>query len=230
MGAVKKPGAFALPADPHVTVYEALEQAGGIYFPGENPRLDEYEAEVAKLRVQLTKLNKVKDSDEAIEVAAGLGLEWPTIKESLPKYHQAKLELTQLLDKGLGNKHPSVVAARGQVANLKKDLENAVEGLKRTLDTKIQIAEAGLQSLKESAQNQAPPQSSENPCEAPLRRNSGRQIGGHRSKPSEVWRRDNSAGIHFLKYKEGGFVSPFQHAAEGLQSPPPWMQATINSA
>jgi uncharacterized protein involved in exopolysaccharide biosynthesis len=53
-------------------------------------------------------------------------------------------------DGGLGARHPSVIAAAGQVENLKRDLGNAVTGLKRTLDTKVEIAEGGLKSLKDA--------------------------------------------------------------------------------
>ncbi len=116
---------------------------------GQQATMAQYENEVGKLKAQLKALGEVADQDQLIEIAASMGLDGPTLKESLPKFHAAKIELAQLTDGGLGNKHPSVVAARGQVQNLKVDLTNAVEGLKKSLDTKVQIAEAGLKSMQE---------------------------------------------------------------------------------
>ncbi len=113
-------------------------------------RMAEYESEVGKLKAQLKALSDIEDQDQLIEIASGMQLEGITIKESLPKFHQAKIELGAMLDGGLGNKHPNVLAAKGQVETLKKDLTNAVVGLKRTLDTKVAIAEVGLKSLRAS--------------------------------------------------------------------------------
>lgn len=126
----------------------SVDNGSDVTFKQARARMAEYEEEVGKLESQLNALKGISDQDELIEQAASMRLEGITIQESLPKFHQAKLELGLLKDGGLGDKHPKVIAARGQVASLSKDLGVAVEGLKKALDTRIQIAKAGLDSLK----------------------------------------------------------------------------------
>lgn len=120
-------------------------------FKGQKAGMVSFENEVNKTEAQLNALREIKDQDELIEIASGMGLEGITIKESLPKFHQAKNELQAMQDGGLGGQHPAVIAERGMVENLKKELANAVEGLKKTLDTKVTIARAGLKSLQDSS-------------------------------------------------------------------------------
>ena len=111
-------------------------------------RMAEYEQEVGKLKSQLKALRDIEDQDELIEQASTMNLEGPTLKEFLPRFHTSNLELDSAKAGGLGNKHPKVIALKGQVEDLKNILAEAVKALKKSLDTKVEIAEAGLDSLK----------------------------------------------------------------------------------
>ncbi len=152
LGAVLKPGSYALP-NARIDLTVAVGMAGGIMRPTDSIAkawLVKCEAEVAKLKAQLQALSDIKDADQAIEVAAGITTDSEIMKESLPAFHKAKIELAQLLDGGLGTRHPSVVAARGQVEILKEDLLSGVTAVKLSLEARLKIAQAALQSWQET--------------------------------------------------------------------------------
>ena len=116
-------------------------------------RMAEYENETAKLKSQLKALSEIQNQDQLIEQASAMNLEGPSFKEILPKYHTAKLELDNAKASGLNDKHPKVVALKGQVEDLKKLVNESVRALRKSLETKAELAEASLASLKNLVQN-----------------------------------------------------------------------------
>ena len=111
---------------------------------------EDFRREVSNLELQLNALLAIKEQDRLIEYAGTLNIEGMSIKETLPKFRAMQLEVGFLKDGGLGDKHPRVIAARGQVENMSKQLTRAVESFKDTIQTRIDIAKASLQALEES--------------------------------------------------------------------------------
>lgn len=123
-------------------------------FLNQKTRVAEYEAEALKLEAQLKALRAEQDQDQLLELAAGMNLDSPTIKDALPKFRQAKLELTKLLEGGADGAAGAVLAAKGRVEALQSELATAVEGLKRTLSTKVEICQSALKSAQQSLATQ----------------------------------------------------------------------------
>ncbi len=111
------------------------------------------EQEVATMEAQLNVLKKL-EGDQLIEQASTMNIEGLSIKEFWPKFQNAKLELESLKANGLGNKHPTVMGLRSQVAGLQTILADAVEGVKKSLDSRIDIAKAGLKKVQEMKDGQ----------------------------------------------------------------------------
>jgi capsular exopolysaccharide synthesis family protein len=107
--------------------------------------------EVTGLEAQLRTLKDL-EGDQLIEQASQLNIEGLSVKEFWPKYQGSKLELESMIASGLGNKHPKVLGKRSEIAGLKELVANAVVGIKKSLDNKIEMAKASLaniQKLKE---------------------------------------------------------------------------------
>ena len=120
--------------------------SGGIVVRSKN---DEYEAqaEMESLRTTIKTMMDL-DGDELIKAAVELGINNPTLVNRYPEYETARLEERALLDSGLGYKHPKVLRVRGTITMLNKMLIDAVESTKRTLGTKMAIAEETLKTVK----------------------------------------------------------------------------------
>lgn len=113
---------------------------------------EDFRREVTNLELQLNALLAIKDRDRLIEYAGTLNIEGMSIKETLPKFRAMQLEVGFLKDGGLGDKHPRVIAARGQVESMGKQLTQAVESFKDTIRTRIDIAKASLKALETSTE------------------------------------------------------------------------------
>ena len=110
---------------------------------------DEYQAkaEMEGLRNTIKTLMDL-DGDELIKAAVELGISNPTLINRYPEYETALLSAQALRASGLGNKHPRVLQVEGSISMLRKMLVEAVESTKRTLGTKMKIAEENLASVK----------------------------------------------------------------------------------
>ncbi len=125
-----------------------VRNGGETTYASQQANTANYESQLAKLKAQLKALESAANQDQLIELSSSMGLDGPTLKEVWPKYHAAKIELEQLRSGGLAANHPSVVAAQAQMENLRQTAAQQTEALRKTLDAKVQIAEATLQALK----------------------------------------------------------------------------------
>ena len=112
-------------------------------------KMDEYtaKAEMESLRTTISTLMDL-DGDELIKAAVQLGINNPTLATRHPEYESALLMERQLLDSGLGRKHPKVLAVRGSIEMLRGMLVEAVNSTKRTLGTQMEMAEKTLENVK----------------------------------------------------------------------------------
>jgi capsular exopolysaccharide synthesis family protein len=110
---------------------------------------DEYQAksEMEGLRNTIETMMNL-DGDELIKAAVELGINNPTLVNRYPEYESSLLAEQSLRNSGLGRKHPKVLQVQGTSAMLKKMLVDAVDSTRRTLGTKMKIAEENLASVK----------------------------------------------------------------------------------
>ena len=117
-------------------------------------KMDEYKskAEMESLRNTIDTLMEL-DGDELIKAAVQLGINNPTLATRLPEYETAIITEGQMLNSGLGRKHPKVLAIRGTIDMLKGMLVEAVKTTKETLGTQMEMAEKTLESVKLTKKN-----------------------------------------------------------------------------
>ena len=107
---------------------------------------DTYQAEAAitQIEMQIEKLAGL-DGERLIQSAAMLDINDPTLQSLWPTYQQLQLERTKMRDSGLGEKHPKVRAADGQLSQTREMLESAVTNVRATLKTKLEMAKRALE-------------------------------------------------------------------------------------
>jgi hypothetical protein len=96
-------------------------------------------AEVRQLEEILTNLRKLTES-EMLEYAASLRLPDGVIQPGFPEYLELKRQLQELLDQGLTRKHPDVVAKSKKIDVIRKQLDEDVLALWKTLEAQLELA------------------------------------------------------------------------------------------
>jgi polysaccharide biosynthesis transport protein len=107
---------------------------------------NELEREKLQLESQITSLLRY-DADQLMVYAAGLDLPDNIIKNLYPQYLEATRNLTSLKISGLGDRHPTVMAATEQISGMKKQLAEGVVNLRATLQAKVDLASDSLKSI-----------------------------------------------------------------------------------
>ena len=110
-----------------------------------------------QLESQISSLLKY-DSDQLMVYAGGLDLPENIIKMLYPQYQEAKRQLEGLKINGLGDRHPTVLAAVDQINNMKRQLDEGVVNLRATLKAQLDLAEDRLKSvegMKDSTREEA---------------------------------------------------------------------------
>ncbi len=105
------------------------------------------EHELIRLESQIACLLKY-DSDQLMVYAAGLDLPNNAIREIYPKYLESNRNLEALKINGLGDTHPTVLAAKDELENFRKLLDEEVVKLRSTLNAQLEPAKDRLKSAK----------------------------------------------------------------------------------
>jgi capsular exopolysaccharide synthesis family protein len=108
---------------------------------------NELEQEKMQLESQINSLLKY-DSDQLMVYAAGLNLPDNVIKNLLPQYNEAKRNLEALKITGLGDRHPTVLAAMDQIHGMKNQLDEGVVNLRATLTAQLEMATDRLKNVE----------------------------------------------------------------------------------
>ncbi|NQW99089.1 polysaccharide biosynthesis tyrosine autokinase [bacterium] len=108
---------------------------------------NELQQEKMQLGSQINSLLKY-DSDQLMSFAAGLNLPDNVIKSLLPQYNEAKRSLDALRINGLGDRHPTVLAAADQIQGMKKQLDEGVVNLRATLQAQLEMATDRLKNVE----------------------------------------------------------------------------------
>ena len=109
----------------------------------------EAEAEIQNLRTTIKALRELS-GDELIKAAVNLGVQDPTLTQRYPEYQNLLLAKTQLLEGGLGAKHPKVVSVEKQIEMTQTMLLDAVDTTKKALGTQLAMAEQTYANSKET--------------------------------------------------------------------------------
>lgn len=105
------------------------------------------EQEKMQLESQITSLLKY-DSDQLMVYAAGLNLPDNIIRNLYPQYLDAKRQLDGYRINGLGDRHPTVLAATDQIEKMKRQLDEGVVNLRDTLKAQLDLATDRLKTVE----------------------------------------------------------------------------------
>ena len=105
------------------------------------------EQEKMQLESQISSLLKY-DSDQLMVYASGLDLPDNIIRNLYPIYLDAKRQLDGLKIHGLGDRHPTVLAAIDQISSMKRNLDEGVVNLRATLKAQLDLATNRLVSVE----------------------------------------------------------------------------------
>lgn len=108
---------------------------------------DKLQQDKIQLESQINSLLKY-DSDQLMVYAAGLDLPDNVIRTIHPQYLEAKRQLDTLRITGLGDRHPTILAAIEQIDAMKKQMEEGVVNVRATLQAKLEMASANLKSME----------------------------------------------------------------------------------
>jgi capsular exopolysaccharide synthesis family protein len=109
-------------------------------------KAQEAQTKVTELKTQIDQL-KGLTPDQVITIIRQLGIEDQTLTKNLPLYQESAAEEVRLLNSGLGQKHPRILALRATKEVYGKQLNDAVTALLGSLETKYKIAKGTLDEL-----------------------------------------------------------------------------------
>ncbi len=108
---------------------------------------NDLEAEKLQLESQINSLLKY-DSDQLMRFASGLDLPENILRMLYPQYLEATRALSDLKINGLGDQHPTVLAATEQIAAMKRQLAEGVVNLRATLQAQLNMATDRLKKVE----------------------------------------------------------------------------------
>jgi polysaccharide biosynthesis transport protein len=117
---------------------------------GANNALQEFEkleSERDQLKTQIESLLKY-NAEQLMVYAAGLDLPDNIIRNLLPLYQEAQRHFETLKINGLGDNHPTVLAASKQLEGMKAQLDEGVVNLRATLSAQLELAENRLKEVE----------------------------------------------------------------------------------
>jgi capsular exopolysaccharide synthesis family protein len=108
----------------------------------------ELQQEKMQLESQIGSLLKY-NSDQLMVYAAGLDLPDNIIRNLYPQYLELKRQLEGLKINGLGDRHPTVLAAVDNLNAMKRQLDEGVVNLRATLSAQLDLATNRLKGMEE---------------------------------------------------------------------------------
>jgi succinoglycan biosynthesis transport protein ExoP len=108
---------------------------------------EKLESDRMQLQSQISSLLKY-DSDQLMVYAAGLDLPDNIIRNLLPQFQEAKRQFETLKINGLGDNHPTVLAAAKQIKGMKEQLDEGVVNLRATLQAQLDLADNRLKEVE----------------------------------------------------------------------------------
>ena len=118
---------------------------------------NELQQEKLQLETQIHSLLKY-DSEQLMVYASGLDLPENVIRNLYPLYLEANRNVSNLKINGLGDRHPTVMAAVEDISALKRQLNEGVVNLKATLQAQLAMASdrlKGVEGMKDETREDA---------------------------------------------------------------------------
>jgi capsular exopolysaccharide synthesis family protein len=115
--------------------------------PGLETQVVEKRALVDQLRNQLKSIEQMKP-EELKEALRLLGITDQIVEKTMPLLQDAKAEEAKYLSSGLGENHPRVKSLRAQREVYTDDLNRALDSVKRSLRTRLEIEETTLKTFE----------------------------------------------------------------------------------
>ncbi len=109
-------------------------------------QVNDYTTKIAGLTSQLSQVEKLK-GDELMRALSTLQITDPTVQTILPKYQEAVSGEAQLLNSGLGPRHPRIVSLRATRDVYTKQLEEQIKSIQHSLSIQLEIAHSTLASV-----------------------------------------------------------------------------------
>jgi succinoglycan biosynthesis transport protein ExoP len=134
-----------------ITGPESLYGSSGVSEDQEARSVQENFIKLQQDRMQLeSQINSLLkyDSDQLMVSAPGLELPDNIIKVLYPQYLESKRSLDTLKIQGLGDKHPTVLAAVDQIKSMKEQLDEGVVTLRATLEKQLEMANSRMKRLE----------------------------------------------------------------------------------
>ncbi|MFT3990522.1 MAG: polysaccharide biosynthesis tyrosine autokinase [Luteolibacter sp.] len=110
-------------------------------------KYDETKSDKQRLEAQINNLLKL-DSEQLLAYASGLDIDDSTIKSLYPTYLEQKRTLEGLRANGLGERHPTIVAAKQVLETTKRQLDQGVINLRGSLKAKLDLASDNLAKME----------------------------------------------------------------------------------
>jgi capsular exopolysaccharide synthesis family protein len=109
----------------------------------EETKLNEATQRVDELKTQLGQIDKMTP-EELMNALPLFLIPDTTVPQILPKWQDAVSEEARLTEAGLGEKHPKILALQAQKAVWKKQLDAAIDSIKKNLVNRLNIAQTYL--------------------------------------------------------------------------------------
>lgn len=108
----------------------------------------EARANVEQLKTQLAQIEKMSP-DELITGLPLLNLSDPTVSKILPLYQDTKADEVRFVNSGLGENHPRLKSLRAEKEVYRKQLDDQIQALRKSLVTRLDIAENFLKNRED---------------------------------------------------------------------------------
>ena len=105
------------------------------------------EEEISMITTQIEQLQGL-GVNELMEQAVALNITDSTITGMFPQYQALKVQAESLKQSGLGSKHPEMQMVGSQLKEMERLLKGGVEAVKRSLETRLLIAQKSLENLE----------------------------------------------------------------------------------
>ena len=109
-------------------------------------QVNDYTTKIAGLTSQLSQVEKLK-GDELMRALSTLNIPDPTVQTILPKYQEAVSGEAQLLNSGLGPRHPRIVSLRATRDVYTKQLEEQIKSIQHSLSIQLEISRSTMASV-----------------------------------------------------------------------------------
>lgn len=124
-----------------------IDREAGVIYGNPAPTIAELDRDRESLELQVSKLEELSN-EELLGYAAGLQLPQNGVSARYEEYRSELVALNDLLDGGMGDAHPKVVAQRVRVDMLRQDLYRSANVLREVMKTQLELVNARVEKMR----------------------------------------------------------------------------------